>query len=316
MTTVRAGGYTIRGISLGGVYTTLFVDELGALFDVGIAARSFAATDHLFLSHGHADHVGGLIALLGIRALHGKKTAPRVYLPEEISDTLVRQLAIASEMQRYPLTIDPVPLAPGDEVQFRSDRWVRAFRTHHPVPSLGYQFLSRVKKLKPEFKDLPGSEIGRRRKAGEPLFDILERYELAYATDTLARVLDTAPNLRETKTLILECTFLDERKALVDSRRGCHIHLDELIEYADQIENETLVLMHFSQLYSPAEVHRILSNRCPPGLRERIVPVRTKQRPVVRVKLHRGERHGRHFPYRHPTGGCRNRLHFRHGRNH
>ena len=44
LTTVTAGPYTIRGLSLAGIHTSLFVRELDALFDVGIAARSNAAT--------------------------------------------------------------------------------------------------------------------------------------------------------------------------------------------------------------------------------------------------------------------------------
>ena len=40
--------------------------------------------------------------------------------------------------------------------------------------------------------DLPGPEIGRRRKAGEPLFYTHEALELAYATATLPEVLDQA----------------------------------------------------------------------------------------------------------------------------
>ena len=33
----------------------------------------------------------------------------------------------------------------------------------HPVPSLGYQLLRRVKKLRPEYAHLPGPELGVRR---------------------------------------------------------------------------------------------------------------------------------------------------------
>ncbi|HEY6878315.1 MAG TPA: hypothetical protein VI299_09855, partial [Polyangiales bacterium] len=77
--------------------------------------------------------------------------------------------------------------------------------------------------------------------------------------------------LLRTRVLILECSFLDERKAVSASRSGGHVHLDELLEKASAFQNEALVLMHFSQMYSPAEVHAILKRRCPPELWERIV---------------------------------------------
>jgi ribonuclease Z len=148
---------------------------------------------------------------------------------------------------------------------------VRAFRTHHTGPSLGYQFFSRVPKLKPEYLGLPGKEIARRRQQGEDLFDHAERLELAYATDTLLHVVETTPSLLLTRVLILECSLLDERKAVSASRSGGHVHLDELLEKASAFQNEALVLMHFSQMYSPADVHAILKRRCPPELWERIV---------------------------------------------
>jgi ribonuclease Z len=163
------------------------------------------------------------------------------------------------------------PMLPGDEYALRPDLSVRAFRTHHTGPSLGYQFFARIPKLKQMYRGLPGQEIAERRKRGDDIFDYEERLELAYATDTLLRVIDTTPSLLSTRVLILECSFLDERKNIEATHAGGHVHLDELIDRASSFENEAIVLMHFSQIYSPAEVHRILERRCPPGLWERIV---------------------------------------------
>lgn len=271
ITEVEAGPYTVRGVSVGGVYTSLQVPQLGAVFDAGIAPRAFAATDHLFISHGHGDHIGALPAMMGIRGLL-HKDKPRVYLPKPIVDDVQEALRVMTRMQRYDLSVTPLGMEPGDELQLRADLHVRAFRTHHPVPSLGYLFFDRVKKLKPEYAELPGAEIGRRRKAGDDLFHEEERLELAYATDTLLRVIDTCPDVLRCRVLVMECSFLDDKKSLADSRAGCHIHLDELLERADDFENEHLVLMHFSQIYQPREVVRILRQRCPPHLLERIVP--------------------------------------------
>jgi ribonuclease Z len=140
------------------------------------------------------------------------------------------------------------------------------------VPSLAYVIVRRVSKLLPELVGRPGAEIAARRRAGEDVTAYEDRLELAYATDTLVQVLDHAPELLQTRVLIVECTFLDERKSLADARAGCHIHLDELIERADRFANEQIVLMHVSQLYRPGEVAALLDARVPPALRRRIVP--------------------------------------------
>lgn len=272
LTTVTAGPYTVRGISVGGVYTSLAVPELGILFDAGASPRSSGGIDTILLSHGHADHVGALPALLGIRGLHGKSRPPRVVMPIEIVDDLLAGLAALSRLQRYPLEIEPIGVSPGDTIALRGDLSVRAVRTFHPVPSLGYVVVRRVAKLKAELHGLPGPAIAARRRAGEEINDYEEKLELAYATDTLVSALDHSPSLLEARVLIVECTFLDERKSIEGARAGCHIHLDELVERAAEFRNEHVVLMHFSQIYRPDEIAGILDARVPAQLRSRIVP--------------------------------------------
>ena len=272
ITQIEAGPYTLRGVSVGGVYTSLHVPELDVLLDVGIPMRSAAGVGTLLLSHAHADHIGALGGLLGIRALHGIKAPLRVLMPAEIVDLVREALRALSGLQRWPLEIDAVGIEPGDVVPLRRDLEVRAFRTFHPVPSLGYQLQRRVQRLKPEHAGLAGPEIAARRASGEPMTEEVVRLELAYATDTLVQVLDHEPSIAESRVLALECTFLDERKPLEHARAGCHIHLDELVERAGRLANPHLVLMHFSQLYRPDEIRPILDRRLPPDLRARVVP--------------------------------------------
>lgn len=267
---LRVGPYTVRGVSVGGVYTTLHVPELGVLLDAGLPLRAFCGADRLFLSHGHLDHAGGLLGILGVRGMMTKAAPLRVYLPAEIADDLRAMLEAASRMQRFQLETELVPMRPGDELLLGNNLWVRAFRTHHPVASLGFQFFRRVQKLLPAFRDLPGPEIARRKQAGETLLEPYDHLELCYATDTLVRVLDTNPSMLESRVLVLECTFYDDRKSLADSRAGCHIHLDELVERVESFRNEHIVLMHTSQIYAPAEAREILLRRCPSHFTDRV----------------------------------------------
>lgn len=269
---MTAGSLTFRGVSVGGVYTSIAVPGLGVLFDAGIPARSLATIDTILLSHGHADHIGALPAILGIRALHGKRRPPRVVMPAEIVDDLRAALEPLARLMRFPAELDAVGMKPGDEIELRGDLRVRAVRTFHPVPSLAYILLRRVAKLRPELHGLPSAEIAAMRRAGEDVATSEDRLELAYATDTLVTALDHAPDLYRARVLAMECTFLDERKSLADARAGCHIHLDEVIERADRFENEAILMMHFSQMYTPDEIAGILDRRVPPALRARIVP--------------------------------------------
>lgn len=272
LTEVKAGPYSVRGVSVGGVYTTLCVPELDAVLDVGLAPRSSASVSHLFLSHGHADHAGALTTLLGIRTLLRVKRRLKLFLPEPAAAPIAEALAAVSRLQRHPAEVELMPLAPGDEVTLRRDLIVRAFRTFHPVPSLGYLFLRRVDKLRPEFVGMPGAEIGRRRAAGDKMFDAVEHRELAFATDTLPRVLEEEPDLLDARVLILECTFLDGRKSVADARASCHIHIDDLVPFAPDLRNQHLVIMHVSQIYRPGEVRPLLAARLPEDLMARTIP--------------------------------------------
>jgi ribonuclease Z len=266
---LKAGPYTVRGVSLGGVFTSLHVPELDVLFDCGVALRTAAGVGTLCLSHGHADHIGALTALLGIRGLQQAKRPLRVLMPAEIVPTVQAALKMMSELQRWPLEIDAVGMVPGDVVPLKGDFWIRAVRTFHPVPSLAFQVVRRTQKLRAEFVGMPGPEIAARRKAGEDLLETFEHAELAYATDTLIQAVDHAPELLASRVLILESTFLDDRKSLEAARAGCHVHLDEILERASVFAMPHLVLMHVSQLYQPAEVAPLLDARLPPELRAR-----------------------------------------------
>jgi ribonuclease Z len=272
LTTVTAGPYSVRGVSVGGVYTSLAVPELGIVFDAGASPRSSCGIDTILLSHGHADHVGALPALLGIRALSGKTRPPRVVMPAEIVDDLTAALAALSRLQRFPLAIEAIGVRPGDELALRADLRVRAVRTFHPVPSLAYLLVRRVAKLRPELQGLTGPQIAARRRSGEEVTDSEDRLELAYATDTLVSVFDHSPELLQARTLIMECTFLDDRKSPDAARAGCHVHLDEVIERAERFANEHVVMMHFSQIYRPDEIAGILDARLPPALRRKVIP--------------------------------------------
>jgi ribonuclease Z len=266
---VAAGKLTLRGASLGGVYTSIHVPELDLLLDVGTPLRQAAGVGTLLLSHAHADHVGALVTMLGLRGLHGLTRPLRVVMPAEIEPTLARALAAMSELQRWPLAIEAIGMEPGDEVELRRDLVVRAVRTFHPVPSLAYLVVRKVQKLRPELAGLPGPAIAARRRAGEEVSVAAEHAELAYVTDTLVQAIDHAPELAAAQVVILESTFLDGRKALEDARAGCHVHLDELIARAPAIATPNLVLMHVSQLYRPEEVEPILDARLPAELRAR-----------------------------------------------
>src|SRR5262245_59184250 len=143
LTTVAAGPYTISGLSVGGVYTTLLVKEIDVIFDAGAAPRSFIGARHLLISHGPADHLGALASLIGMRGL-SHEPAPEVLLPRENHLDVAQAMEALGRTQDRPIPVPYVALSPGDEHALSGNLMVRAFRTRHTIPSLGYIVFRRV----------------------------------------------------------------------------------------------------------------------------------------------------------------------------
>ena len=266
----QLGAFQVVGASLGGLYTSLFIPELSALLDVGIPIRAAVGARRLFLIHAHADHVGGLSSFLAMRSMMTPHEPIELYAPAAICEALQDHLNALAALHGWPLEFTPCPLEVGEERQLDQRRWVRAIKTFHPVPSLGYLFFERRQKLLAAYRSRPGSELAELRRAGAPIFELREEPLLAYLTDTLPEAVRRCPDALRAHALIVECTFLDDRKPVKTARAGCHIHIDELIELAPLLENKKILLMHFSQLHSPAQVRQIAEERLRPLFGERL----------------------------------------------
>jgi ribonuclease Z len=96
--------------------------------------------------------------------------------------------------------------------------------------------------------------------------------EIAFTGDTLIEVVEQEEVVRRARLLILECTFLDERVSVAESRAKGHVHLDEIAARAELFENEAILLTHFSPRYSSEEVRRLIREKLPPRLLERVTP--------------------------------------------
>jgi ribonuclease Z len=240
------------------VETVVHVPELRLAIDVGRGPASIVRCDHLALTHTHMDHAAGVPYLLALRQLYGM-APPTLYLPAQMVDAFEAMLRAWEKVQRFPLACPVVPMESGSRVQLARDVFLEAFRTYHPIPSMGYTLVTQKKKLKAELLGVAGRRIAELKREGVVVEDLVEERLLSVTGDTLVEVLDKQPHILESHTLMLECTFLDSRKALSDSRAGGHVHLSELTEHVGRFKNARLVLSHTSQLYNTRETHALLT---------------------------------------------------------
>ena len=250
-------GYSLNGFSLGGIETSVWVPEFNVAFDVGRGRQELVKLGDYALTHTHMDHAGGLPYVLALRQLFGMKK-PRVYVPEQMAEELHTMLASWGRLQRYEPLYELISAVPGERYSLRRGLELEPFRTYHPVPSCGYSVIEKVDKLKQEFAALPGPEIGRLRKSGVPVTEVRERRILSVTGDTLPEVLDKQPQILESETLLMECTFLDERKPMDAVRAGGHVHLADLLDRAERLTVDRLVLSHYSQMHPPETIVELL----------------------------------------------------------
>jgi len=266
------GNWTLCGRSIGGFGTSLQVKELGVSLDVGFFLPALLKGDHLFLSHGHPDHVGALISWLGARRLMGMHTA-NIFAPVGLAEGMVDALATWQKICGVEFDYRIFGAAPGVELPLKGDIRVRAFPTMHRIETMGYLFERETKRVRAEYRTRSADEIRRLRQElpADQLFEVVRTPLVAYVPDTLPEALDTMPAACwAADLLIVEATFLDDRKPMEKIRAGNHVHLDDIVERLDRFTGKHVVLFHFSRSYKPEEIQALVDARLPAEWRGRV----------------------------------------------
>ncbi len=269
----------LRGFSRALFSTWLYHRRFNILFDAGegvstsLLNRVFGIR-RVFLSHGHADHIAGLINLINIRNLGaGDQTASlQIYFPrdnkliEYVTDYLTRtQKDLSFKLEWVPLDADE-KIVLDDQ---KSKIFMRTFKTRHSQRqlSLGYNIIELRRRLKPEFVGLSQREINETiwAKGKAEVAEEVEKIIFSYGGDS--RPIEPE-RVFESLFLCHECTYLN----LEDDERNFqqHSYLDEVLEMAKAAKVETLLLFHTSLRYNLDELRKKLEEgiaRQKPGCR-------------------------------------------------
>ncbi len=227
------------------------------LFDCGEGVSSLLenkvfAVKHAFLSHGHADHISGLMGLINIRnnAMGDHEKELRVHYPagSHFVSELIHYFARTNRNLQYDL--EWIPLQPGDRVTLlegRMPRYVEAFGTVHArgEPSLGYNVCEVRRRLREEYRGLPQEEIVALVRAGKK-DEISEEYTqflFSYGGDSVPL---NPGSVRGTEVLLHEATFLADE----DRKEYKHATVWEALDVARKAEVEKeLIVFHISSRY-------------------------------------------------------------------
>ena len=264
-------GIPLRGVSLAGRETWFHVPSLDLAFDVGRAPAEVVPAPHLFLSHAHLDHAGGLAYWVSQRRLLRLPPA-RVFTDPAAVPTWRQILALHAQLEGVGYDVEVEGLAPGGSVDLRRDLSVCAFRADHRVPALGFVASEVRRRLVPSWQGRPEEEIRAAILRGEEAPRRSPRPLVAFSGDTGTGLFESAPREAfEAKVFLLECSFV-ETQDLPRARNYGHMHLEDLAERADLFANEVLVLTHLTLRGTPSELRSAIARRLPASLASRTVP--------------------------------------------
>lgn len=258
----------LDGFSIAGVETCIEVPSMKLVLDLGRCSRTAVNQPLALLSHGHIDHLGAVAHHAARRAMM-KMSAGTYVVPRAVAGEVDALFAAAGALDGQTIPRELVPLEPGERFPIGKSRYVAPFRTYHRVPSQGYTVWETRRRLKPAYHGVPPEILAARKRGGEVIEESVDVPLLAFTGDTRVEALET-PEVQAAETLVVECTFLDDRVSVTEARAMGHIHLDELLARPELLTAREIVLTHFSARYDEADVARILAARVPEALRGRV----------------------------------------------
>jgi ribonuclease Z len=263
----RIGDTRIVGYSLAGEETVIGAPELNVCFDIGRAPREVISLDHLCISHGHPDHTAGLHYYFTQRWFIDNEPGT-AYLPEHLLKPTQDLMAVWSRIEGRYTKANLVVATPDEDLKLRRDLVLRPFAVNHGVPALGYSAIEVRNKLKPEFADKAGPELVELKKRGVQIEYRLEVPLITYCGDTAAGDFLDRDHVRNSKIILLECTFFDSDH-VTRARAVNHIHVRDLPDIMPRLRNQHIVLIHVTRRTFLREAKRQLQDVLKPADFER-----------------------------------------------
>ena len=260
---------TITGFSISALSTYILVPELRVAFDMGDCPMDAVPLERVFLSHAHGDHSRCLLRHESLRRLLNMPPAS-YYIPaqtrpgfEQLAKAWANMENVRQARFKPPLFI---PLNPGDVVWLNKQLAAKCFAVEHTLPSLGYTLFDVRKKLKSEYHDKTGKELGELRRQGVRFEEEVWLPRLTFIGDSTIETLYREQHVGQSRILFLEVTYLlDEERAM--ARQRGHTHLEDLVEFLaecpDVLQNQHIVLKHFSMRYDRNLILHRLRSRLP-----------------------------------------------------
>ena len=254
----------LKGFSRALFSTWLYHKRFNILFDCGEGVATYLQNRvfgirRVFLSHGHADHIAGLVNLLNIRNLGaGDQTAPlHIYYPgnNKLLEYMIDYLTRTQKDLSFPLTW--VPMEAGEILRLEDQKgylYIKAFETKHSQRqlSLGYNIIETRRRLKPEYVNLSQSELNKIiwEKGKDEIAENFEKTIFSYGGDSRPININ---DIKDSLFLCHEATYLSQEDDERDFQQ--HSFLEEVLINTKEANVETLLLIHTSLRYNLEDIY-------------------------------------------------------------
>jgi ribonuclease Z len=259
----------VQGNSLAGVRTALSLPQHAIAFDVANGLPHVLSMKKFFISHGHMDHASGVPYIISQKSLQHIPGA-EFYMPEELVEPLSEIIKLWGKIEGHQYDYKFFGLKKDEEVRLNDSFFVKAFKSTHRVPSLGYTLFEKKKKLKSEYKNKTKNELIALKTNKIAIENIEVKPIFSFTGDTTIDVFQECQWLLESKILFIEVTYLDERKTIEHARKWGHIHIDELLPIITKANCEKIVFIHASSRYSQRDLTNIFNNKIPDELKNKV----------------------------------------------
>ena len=200
------------------------------------------------ITHGHSDHVLGLPGFAGARRF-GKGAPDKpwtVLYPRGSRGVAAIRQTITDLWQDVVFPVTWTALEPGESHRLNGKAVLEAFAVTHvpPEPAVGYRVLETRRRLKPEFSNMPQSEIERlsRPHGRDRMMEEFTHVVFAHSGDAMPLEVSL---VRDADLLVHDATFLEP----ADRRAPIHASSREVFELARDAGVRTLILNHLSIRY-------------------------------------------------------------------
>ncbi len=238
------GEINISGTSRSAKRTGYLIEPFGIYCDAGIP--SDIKPNIVLLSHGHHDHVASLYSILS----ESEDITP-VMMSSSLNTSIKKMLNGFKSLD-----------AGGSTVQFRNYKpinhtdyeitikkkhiKIKTYELDHSISSIAFSISLITKKLKTEFQNKTGKELGLIKKQHN-IYDDYPINMILFVSDTGKSILSTLP-FSNHKIVIIECTFIEDDH-YEDAIRKKHLHWKDLEPIINSNKETIFILGHFSVRY-------------------------------------------------------------------